>query len=153
MRGHRTSSIGSKLADSRARVRTAWSSDGDVDPFTRTAALGLASGLFGIGVLLLARPRSASRIFGLPASDPETLDYVRALSFRDFGVAAALALASGTSRRALMAVSASLAIIPAADMTLVVRRRGSAAGPSMLLHAASGAALLIVAAAARRCRA
>jgi hypothetical protein len=129
------------------------SADDHVGPLTQAAALGLASGLFGMGVLLFARPRLAWRIFGLPAPEREALDVVRALSFRDFGVAAALALASGTSRPALTAVSASLAIIPAADMALVARRRGSAAAPSMLLHAVSGAALLIVAAAARRRRA
>ena len=94
--------------------------------------------------MFIARPALASQLFGLPARSG-AWPYVRALGFRDLGVAAALGLASVGPPRVLGALAGSLAIIPAADLALVAALKGGRAWPSLILHGASGATLLALA--------
>jgi hypothetical protein len=123
--------------------------DDGLEPSIQAGGLALAGGLFAMGILFLAAPRAASRVFGLPRDDG-ALPYVRALSFRDLGIAAALALATRGPRRSLATLAASLAVIPLADAALVAKRRGRRAWAPLVLHAASAAGLLSLA--AGRCR-
>ena len=117
------------------------------EDLARPSALGarvLAAGLLGMGALFSAAPGLASRVFGLPAGR-EAHPYVRALAFRDFAVAAALAAASRGPAGHLRALAASVAFIPIADAAMVASKRGSRASPSIALHGISALALLAVA--------
>lgn len=107
----------------------------------RAGALALAGAFAGLGVIFLGTPRAASRLFGLPRDDPASLPYVRALGFRDLGLAAAMGL-TALRGRGLRSLAAGAALIPALDAALVARRRGRAAAPSAALHLVSAAALL-----------
>lgn len=112
---------------------------------SRIAGFGLSAGLLGLGALLLARPDKGAELFGLPDKDRRTLDYVQALSFRDFAIGAALAMAAARGGRSLAATAGVLALIPAGDLALVANRRGSWAWPSLLFHGAGVLALLALA--------
>lgn len=117
---------------------------------SRIAGFGLSAGLLGLGALLLAKPEKGAELFGLPDKDRRTLDYVQAMSFRDFAVAAALALAAARGGRSLAATAAAFALIPAGDLALVAARRGSWAWPSLVFHGAGLIALLTLAGASSR---
>lgn len=117
---------------------------------SRVAGFGLSAGLLGLGAYLLARPEKGAELFGLPDTDRRTLDYVQALSFRDFATAAALAMAAARGGRSLAATAAVVALISAGDLALVAHRRGSWAWPSLTFHGAGVVALLAVAAAGLR---
>lgn len=109
------------------------------DELSRWAARGLSAGLLGLGLLFLARPRPAARLFGIPNQGGDS--FVRALGLRDLALAAGLATASLGSRRALALTAGLAAMIPAGDMILVgSARRGRAKG-SLVLHGLSLAAL------------
>jgi hypothetical protein len=117
---------------------------------SRIAGFGLSAGLLGLGAYLFAKPEKGAELFGLPDTDRRTLDYVQALSFRDFAVAAALAMAAVRGGRSLAATAAVLALIPAGDLALVANRRGSWAWPSLTFHGAGLVAFLALAAAGAR---
>lgn len=116
----------------------------------RPAGVGLAGvfGLLGLGILIA--PGLGARAFGLPRDDRASRPYIRALAFRDFGLAAILGLSARTSRGALRAAALGAATIPLLDATMVSRHRGARAAPSLLLHVASGLALLALAVSCHR---
>lgn len=101
----------------------------------------LAGGFLLLAIGFVAAPRLGGRLYGLNASI-EGLDYVRALGFRDAGLAAMLALAAG-DRSAVRAVGIGGAAIPLLDALLVSRRKARKGLPAIALHAAATAALLI----------
>jgi fatty-acid peroxygenase len=128
---------------------------GEVDPplhpEKRTVRLGaglMAAGLAGLGGLILAAPRCGARLFGLRAA-PDAIPYVRALAFRDFGVALALGLANRRGAGGLASIAAGASVIPLLDAIFVARLRGRRAARSIALHGATGIALAALALAAR----
>ena len=110
------------------------------------AASGVFSTLFAaLGLMILTAPRAGAWCFGLPA-DRRALPFVRALAFRDLGLAAIFALVGRRSRPGQIgAVALGAAVIPGLDALLVARRRGGRAAPALVLHATSGLALLAAA--------
>lgn len=126
-------------------TKSAGRSSLDADLPARAGA-GVFAALFaGLGLSILAAPRTGASVFGLPAGG-QALPFVRALAFRDLGLAAIFALAAKNPRHGQVgAVALGASVIPCLDAVLVARRRGHRALPALALHALSGAALLAVA--------
>jgi hypothetical protein len=113
----------------------------------RLAAAGVAAGLFGLGLVFLARPQVAGRLFGLQRAG-STSGYIRALGIRDLALAAGLTIAAaGGPRRGLMATAGIASFIPFGDFLLVALRPRRPLVP-MVLHGASFLGLLGLAAGA-----
>lgn len=116
----------------------------------RSASLGLAAALAGLGAVFFASPRTGASLFGLtpPSGD---LDYVRALAFRDWALSAGLAgTALLNSPRTTGRLAVAFALVPALDAVLVGRRRGASAALQLCFHLSGAAALLALAAFSRR---
>lgn len=105
-----------------------------------TVAGGLALTLCCLGACFVVSPRTGARLYGLPERQADVA-YVRALGFRDLGLAAAL-MSAGASARAIRAVAVGGAVIPMLDILLVAQARGRGATGAVALHALSAVALV-----------
>jgi hypothetical protein len=86
----------------------------------RLAALA-GTGLIGLGVIGLVRPRTAAEAYGLPLRDPRDFPFVRVKAARDLAAGlAALTLLTMGERRALGAYLVASTLIPALDALLVL---------------------------------
>jgi len=101
----------------------------------------------GLGLIFLARPGVAARIFGLPAGRKGT-GYVRALGVRDIALSIGLLSAARGSRGTLAATAGTASLIPLGDLILVSSRKPRP-WLSILLHGASFGGLASLAMAAR----
>ena len=120
-------------------------------PVTRTAALGLASVLLGLGAIFVTRTETATKLFGLPRLEPAG-PLVRALGFRDLALGwAMIAFARGGEWSSLSRLAAAFALVPLGDAAIVAWSRRRAGRPAVALHLASAIALggLALAAASR----
>lgn len=101
-------------------------------------ALALAAVLMTLGGVFIISPRLGAAIFGLPAPEGVALAWLAVVGARDLvfgGYALALALLS--TRRAVGVVLGATALIPLADILILLSVEGLALPAHLLLHLAS----------------
>jgi hypothetical protein len=106
----------------------------------------LAAALMALGCVFIAAPRLGAAIFGLPAPEGQGAAWLAVVGARDLvfgGYVLALALFSG--RRAAGVVLGVTALIPLADI-LILLAAGAASPGHLLLHLASAGAVAATAA-------
>jgi hypothetical protein len=99
-----------------------------------------------IGVALVLAPGYGALLFGIAAPDEPARAYVRALGFRDLGLALYIAgLTWFSTRRAVSIVLGASVIIPLCDIALVWWTAGLSSPGSLVLHAGGAASLTLLA--------
>lgn len=98
---------------------------------SRALSIAAAVDVLGVGVLGMLFPEPLSEAFGVPASEPEALAFVRAASVRDIAIGAIVLAASLDEESCVLPVALGAGIgISAADFA-ATRRPIHAAGAAL----------------------
>ena len=109
-------------------------------------AIILGIGLLSVGVAAVVAPELASTLFGMTATDPTALAYVKTTGLRDI-VLGGLLFAFVALRTRLRVLGTSLMIfglIPAGDAINVWLNTGSRSAAALALHIVSAIAFLVL---------
>jgi hypothetical protein len=101
-------------------------------------AFGVAVALTGLGLLFILKPAWGAALFGLPAPEGPMAAWIAVVGMRDLAFGGyVLALLRFATLRAAGIVLAVTALIPVADVLILLRVHGPDAGWNLLPHLAS----------------